>query len=136
MPEGSLTANLEGTDSDLLEGMIQVFLQLAPERLQRLAAAAGRADSEKLVEEAQKIASAAQRIAAAGVSDCTREISTAAVSGDYDRVREQLGLLSDQIALLQAVVAAGRGRGILRVRPTGSWPLVSGLRRDSWFSEL
>ncbi len=101
MAEGSLAANLEGTDSDLLEGMIQVFLQLAPERIQRLAAAARRGDPEKLVEEAQKIASAAQRIAAAGVSDCTREISTAAASGDYDRVREQLGLLSEQIALLQ-----------------------------------
>jgi signal transduction histidine kinase/CheY-like chemotaxis protein len=81
-------------------GMVELFLQLAPERLQRLSAAADRGDTAKLVAEAEKFATAAQRIGAAGVSDCTRRITGAASVGDYDRVHQELASLSDQISFL------------------------------------
>ncbi|MBS1873536.1 MAG: response regulator [Acidobacteria bacterium] len=95
------SAIVASSESSLAEGMVQVFLQLAPERLSRLSAAARRGDTAKLAEEAQRIASAAQRIAAAGVSECTRAITRAAAAGDYSQVEEQLVRLSAQIAALE-----------------------------------
>lgn len=99
-----------GSEASLAEGMVQVFLQLAPDRLSRLSAAAHAGDVTKLVEEAQRIASAAQRIAAAGVSECTREITKAATEGDLGQIEDQLARLSEQIAALDSASAVPASR--------------------------
>ena len=63
-----LTDRLMNDDSGLMNGMLQLFLQLAPERLERLETAAARADSGTLAQEAKMISAAAEaaRLARAG----------------------------------------------------------------------
>ncbi len=88
-------------DSDLVAGMLKVFLQLAPERMQRLSTAAQQKDSEKLISESNKIAATADRISAIGVSTCTREIADAVSTSDYLRVQQSLIRLAEEINRLQ-----------------------------------
>ena len=88
-------------DSDLVQGMTNIFLQLAPERIERLSAAARCRDASKLLEETHKISSAAQRIAAVRVSHCTRELEDAANAQDYEHVQNSLMQLAQEISMLQ-----------------------------------
>ena len=100
-----LSTSFAGADNDLVEGMVHIFLQLAPERLQRLSMAARQKDALKLIEESQKISSAAERIAATGVKFCTRELENAANAEDFDHVHHSLARLAEEITALQQNVS-------------------------------
>jgi two-component system, sensor histidine kinase len=89
------------SDSDLVEGMIHLFLQLAPERLNKLQSAAERQDVLTLTQESHKIASAAERIAARNVTDCARRLEAAAQRSDFDDAKESLAALAAEIDELQ-----------------------------------
>jgi CheY-like chemotaxis protein/HPt (histidine-containing phosphotransfer) domain-containing protein len=93
-------ARLMDGDRNLMDGMVMLFLQLAPERMEKLASAANRTDAAQLRKEAMKIKSAAERIAATGVADAALALTRAADGGDFHAARESLITLEQQIQRL------------------------------------
>lgn len=106
-PEASALSRGQDDEAEMLEGMTHIFLQLAPERMGRLASAAARRDRTSLIEESDKMSGAAERICATGVSQRIREIRHAAETGNFEEVQRRLNsLVSDISALQQSVSAA------------------------------
>lgn len=93
-------ARLMDGDRNLMDGMVMLFLQLAPERMEKLASAANRTDAAQLRKEALKIKSAAERIAATGVAEAALALTRAADGGDFLAARESLIMLEQQIQRL------------------------------------
>jgi protein-histidine pros-kinase len=104
--ERVLTDRLMQEDSALMNDMLQLFLQLAPERLEKLEIAAGSADTSTLEQEAKMIGAAAQQLASPGLGDCARRIEEAAARGDFDQVRQDLETLKQEFRSLEALTAA------------------------------
>jgi signal transduction histidine kinase/CheY-like chemotaxis protein/HPt (histidine-containing phosphotransfer) domain-containing protein len=100
-----LTERLRNDDSGLMNGMLQVFLQLAPERLDRLETAAGHADSGTLAKEAKMISAAAKQFASNGLGACAKRIEESASKGDFDQVKVDLATLRQEIQSLEALTA-------------------------------
>ncbi len=94
-------ASLIHADRGLLQGMLQLFLQLAPERLEKLHAAAARGGASEVSLEARAFRSAAERIAAQEVAECVAAVDAAAQRQDYPQVAEQLVRLKGEILRLQ-----------------------------------
>ena len=84
----------------LLGGMVSLFLQLAPERIEKLRSALTRSDVSGLTEEARKLRSAAERISADGVASCAVRIEDAVGRGDLALGEKELATLSDEIERL------------------------------------
>ena len=92
-----------GDDSGLMRGMLELFLQIAPERLEKLETAAGGADMYTLAEEAKMIGAAAEQLASPGLGECARRIEQAAATGDFARVKDDLETLRQEIQSLEAL---------------------------------
>jgi HPt (histidine-containing phosphotransfer) domain-containing protein len=80
--------------------MVRLFLQLAPERLDRLQQAARGSDTEGLLSGARQVQTAAQSIAAIRVADRARKLEDAAAARDAGAIRHSLLLLESEIARL------------------------------------
>ncbi len=93
---------MEG-DSELMTGMLQLFLQLAPDRLEKLETAAGQADIETLEQEAKMIGAAAKQLASNGLGECARRIEQAAARGDFTQVKRDLETLRQEIRSLETL---------------------------------
>ncbi|MCX6624106.1 MAG: response regulator [Acidobacteria bacterium] len=93
---------LDGSAS-LMEGMLRLFLQMAPERLQDLSAAAGRLDYPRIAEESRKLRSAAERIAATAVMECSQAIEQMAGNEDANGITVSLGRLDLEIKRLAEI---------------------------------
>jgi HPt (histidine-containing phosphotransfer) domain-containing protein len=98
-----LTDRLMQEDSALMKEMLQLFLDLAPERLEKLETAAGHADSGTLEQEAKMIGAAAQQLASQGLGECAYRIEQAAAKGDFQQVRLDLETLRREIRSLEAL---------------------------------
>jgi signal transduction histidine kinase/CheY-like chemotaxis protein/HPt (histidine-containing phosphotransfer) domain-containing protein len=103
--ERGLTDRLMQEDSAMVADLLQVFLQLAPERLARLEAAAGQADGSTLAAEARKIAAAADQLTSRGLGECAQRIESAAQIGDFDAIAKELATLRGEIRSLEALTA-------------------------------
>jgi two-component system sensor histidine kinase/response regulator len=79
---------------------VQQFLQLAPDRLDRLQQAVAGDDAEGLAAEARQVQAAAQTIAANRVADRARKLEDAAAARDVGAIRHSLLLLESEIARL------------------------------------
>jgi len=90
----------ERSDADLLAGMAVLFVQLAPERLQKLHSAAIRMDVAQLRLLANKIELSAQRIAAYEVARCAAAAADAASSENYAIIQDSLLNLDREIRQL------------------------------------
>ncbi len=90
-------------DSEMANDLLDVFLQLAPERLERLHAAAAGADGTTLRAEARKIAEAAEQLASRGVCECAQRIEIAAASRDFAKAAQELENLRREINDLAAL---------------------------------
>jgi signal transduction histidine kinase/CheY-like chemotaxis protein len=101
--ERSLADRLSQDDSGLTNGILQMFLQLAPERLDRLAVAAVRADTGTLEREARMIVAAAQQLGSNGLGECARRIEQNASKGEFDQVKMDLATLRQEIQSLGAL---------------------------------
>jgi CheY-like chemotaxis protein/HPt (histidine-containing phosphotransfer) domain-containing protein len=101
--ERVLTDRLMNGDSELMTGMLQLFLQIAPERLEKLENAAARADSGTLAQEAKMISAAAEQLASQGLGDCAQRIELAASNGDFEQVKVYLETLRREIRSLEAL---------------------------------
>jgi CheY-like chemotaxis protein len=86
--------------SRLLGGMISLFLQLAPERIEKMRGAFESADAPGLTVEARKIRNAAERISAGEVAKYAANIEEAACRGDFVRAGEHIVSLSAEIERL------------------------------------
>jgi len=96
-PVHSPTRSHEHTDADLLAGMAILFVQLAPERLQKLHSAAIRMDVAQLRLLAQKIEVSAERIAAYDVARCAAAAAEAASTENYAAIQDSLLQLNREI---------------------------------------
>lgn len=97
-------ASLMHPDRDLMRGMVQLFLQLAPERLEKLQASAVRGEAGEVSLEARAFKGAADRIAAQEVAECAAAVDAAAQRQDYSKIAEQLARLESELLRLQKSV--------------------------------
>jgi signal transduction histidine kinase/CheY-like chemotaxis protein len=101
----SVTTRLLLEDSAMANDLLEVFLQLAPERLERLEAAAAEADGTTLGSESRKISEAAEQLASRALSECAQRIELAARGRDFGAALHELQILRREIAELQALTA-------------------------------
>jgi signal transduction histidine kinase/CheY-like chemotaxis protein/HPt (histidine-containing phosphotransfer) domain-containing protein len=101
--ERMLSDRLMQEDSVLMNEMLRLFLQIAPERLDRIETAAGRSDFATLDREVRKISVAADQLASTSLRDCARRIEEAAASGDFLQVQRDLEALRGAVRSLDAL---------------------------------
>jgi signal transduction histidine kinase/CheY-like chemotaxis protein len=101
--ERVLTDRLMTDDSVMMNDMLRLFLQIAPERLDRIEAAAGRADAATLQREVRKISVAADQLASVALRDCARRVQQAAAAGDFAQVNRDLVALRAAVQSLEAL---------------------------------
>ena len=101
--ERALVDRLMQDDATLMNDMLQLFLQLAPERLHRLETAAAAADTATLEREAKMIAAAAKQLASTSLGECARGIEEAVARGDFDQVKRDLERLKQEFRSLEAL---------------------------------
>jgi CheY-like chemotaxis protein/HPt (histidine-containing phosphotransfer) domain-containing protein len=101
--ERVLTDKLMQEDRALLSEMLRLFMEVAPERLQKLETAAAHGDAETLAAEAKRIGTAAEHIASSGLGQCARSIGDAAARGDFGAVKADVEALRREIQSLEAL---------------------------------
>ena len=101
--ERVLSDRLMQEDSALMTGMLQLFLQLAPERLEKLDAAAHQSDAFTLGQEARKIAAAAEQLPSRELTLCAERVQMAANRGDFAQVHQDLAVLRREIQSLETL---------------------------------
>jgi len=102
--ERELTDRLMREETDMVNDLLHVFLQLAPERMERLKNAAGKEDAETLGTEARKIAAAAEQLASRELGECAQRIEKAAGRRDFETAIHDLEDLRSEIMSLEAIV--------------------------------
>jgi signal transduction histidine kinase/ActR/RegA family two-component response regulator/HPt (histidine-containing phosphotransfer) domain-containing protein len=95
-----LAARLTDNDSGLFEGMLLLFLQMAPERLEKIQTAVARQDRSAVERELRKIRSAAERIAAVSVAESAMRLMDAMESRQQEDIQQSLMALESQILRL------------------------------------
>jgi signal transduction histidine kinase/DNA-binding response OmpR family regulator len=101
--ERILTQKLMQEDRVLVSEMLRLFMEVAPDRLEKLEAAAALGDAETLAEEARRISAAAEHIASPSLGQCARNIRDAAVRGDFGAVKADVEALRREIQSLEAL---------------------------------
>jgi signal transduction histidine kinase/CheY-like chemotaxis protein/HPt (histidine-containing phosphotransfer) domain-containing protein len=104
-PDNRVPTRLLHEDAEMANDLLEVFLQLAPERLERLEAAAAEADGTTLGSESRKISEAAEQLASRALKECAQRIELAARSRDFSAALQELQTLRREIAELQALTA-------------------------------
>ncbi len=90
------------TGSSLQIGMTRLFVQLAPERLERIREAAAIPDIVTLQAQAHKLASAAAGVDAQQAAQFARELALDAPTQDYPLITERLDKLQQEILRLES----------------------------------
>jgi CheY-like chemotaxis protein/HPt (histidine-containing phosphotransfer) domain-containing protein len=101
--ERILTDKLMQQDRALVSEMLRLFMEVAPERLEKLEMAAARGDAETLAEEAKRIGAAAAHIASTSLGQCARSIGDAAARGDFGAVKADVEALRREIHSLETL---------------------------------
>ncbi len=99
-----LAAKLMGPDRELMKSMTALFLQLAPERIQKLHLAAARLDSFGLRNHAEKLSTAAERIAAVEVSNRAKELAADAPNLNPEALLDKINDLDKALRRLDRYV--------------------------------
>jgi signal transduction histidine kinase/CheY-like chemotaxis protein/HPt (histidine-containing phosphotransfer) domain-containing protein len=86
------------------EGLFQLFIEMAPDRLSKIEAALARQDRYALQQETRRLAAAAERIAATAVSAAARKIETVAPHEDFGQLTADMQALSAAIDGLRGAV--------------------------------
>jgi len=102
--DSQLARRILEDDNRLISGMASLFIQLAPERMQKLNAAAVRMDATALRSLAQKMAHAAERIAAMEVVRCSHQLVEISSSGNFQSIQDQILKLEHEITRLDSHV--------------------------------
>jgi signal transduction histidine kinase/CheY-like chemotaxis protein/HPt (histidine-containing phosphotransfer) domain-containing protein len=106
--ERALIDRLMQGDSAMVNDLLDVFLQLAPERLERLGTAADQADADTVAAEAKNIAAAAEQLTSRSLGECAQRIEQAAARGDFETVKQDLETLRREIRSLEALKVEAR----------------------------
>jgi signal transduction histidine kinase/DNA-binding response OmpR family regulator len=93
----ALAGQLLDNRPNLMKGMVNLFLDLAPERMQRLQSAARKNDAGAVIRQARELKSAAERIAAVGIARSAEEIEQDAGRADVEGIARQLASLEAEI---------------------------------------
>ena len=99
--DSELVSRLMDSDPALLNQMVQLFLQLAPERLERLKTSAAQGDFELLRSDAKKLRAAAQSIAASGLASSAAELEDAGQGQSPQSIADSLRRLEHELRRLQ-----------------------------------
>jgi HPt (histidine-containing phosphotransfer) domain-containing protein len=86
--------------------MVKLFLQLAPERMEKMRESLENRDSEALRRYARRLVGAAQSIAAGEVMKSAEEVHKAGVTEDWGRAQTGLAALEAQLRRLNAPAPA------------------------------
>jgi signal transduction histidine kinase/DNA-binding response OmpR family regulator len=98
-------ASLNEADPEIAKQMVRLFMQLAPDRLEKMRESMENRDSEALRRNARRLVGAAQSIAAAEVMKSAEEVHKAGVAEDWDRAETGLWALEAQLRLLSGPAA-------------------------------
>ena len=101
--ERILTDKLMQQDRALVSEMLRLFMEVAPERLEKLETAAARGDAQTLSEEAKRIGAAAEHLASTSLGQLARSIGDAAAQGDFGAVKADVEALRREIQSLEAL---------------------------------
>jgi two-component system, sensor histidine kinase len=101
--ERILTDKVMPQDRALVGEMLRLFMEVAPERLEKLETAAARGDAATLAAEAKRIGAAAQHIASASLGQLARSMGDAAGRGDFGAVKADVEALRREIRSLEAL---------------------------------
>lgn len=104
-----LAARLTDNDNYLFEGMLLLFVQMAPERLEKIQTAIGRADRSVVERELRKIRAAAERIAAVSVAESAQRLLDAVEKDAPEDIQQSLQALEAQITRLSRHSAQSDG---------------------------
>jgi CheY-like chemotaxis protein len=104
--ERVLSDRLMQEDSVLMNDMLRLFIQIAPERLDRIETAAARGDMDTLDREVKKISAAADQLDSSTLRDCARRIEEATVSGDFTQIHRDLAALRSAVSSLEALTTS------------------------------
>lgn len=107
--EQGLADRLMLDESGMANDLLRVFLQLAPERLERIEVATGDEDAATLAAEARKIAAAAEQLTSRKLEECAQRIERAAQRGEFEQIAPELEALRQEIRFLEEVTAHARG---------------------------
>lgn len=86
----AMARRLMEDEPGLFYGLAQVFIQMAPERLEKIRAACRRRDAIQLRHQAQRFRQAAERIAAVPIAQCARGLADLAEHEDFTAIQEQI----------------------------------------------
>lgn len=95
-----LAARLTDNDNSLFQGMLLLFLQMAPERIEKIQTAIARNDRTAIEREVRKIRSAAERIAAVSVAESAMRLMEAFQDHRQEDMQSSLIALESQILRL------------------------------------
>jgi signal transduction histidine kinase/DNA-binding response OmpR family regulator len=98
-----LTDKLMQQDRALVSEMLRLFMEVAPERLEKLETAAARGDAQTLSEEAKRIGAAAEHMASTSLRQLAQSIGDAAAQGDFGAVKADVEALRREIRSLEAL---------------------------------
>jgi signal transduction histidine kinase/CheY-like chemotaxis protein/HPt (histidine-containing phosphotransfer) domain-containing protein len=101
--ERVLADRLMQEDAAMMNDMLRLFLQIAPERLDRIETAASREDAATLQREVRKISVAADQLASANLRECARRVQQAAGIGDFAQVKRDLIALREAVGSLDTL---------------------------------
>ena len=103
-PEGSgrVEGRYEKPQTTVTTGVLRLFLQVAPERLEKLEAAVGIEDIGTLAQEVKMIGAAAEQLSSHSLGECARRIEEAASRHDFTQVKTDLETLREEIRSLGA----------------------------------
>jgi signal transduction histidine kinase/DNA-binding response OmpR family regulator len=98
-----LVDKLMQQDRVLVSEMLRLFIEVAPERLEKLETAAACGDSQTLSEEAKSIIAAAEHLASTSLGQLARSIGDAAAQGNFGAVKADLEALRREIQSLEVL---------------------------------
>ena len=98
-----LTSKMMQEDKALVNEMLRLFMEVAPQRLEKLETAAERGDAATLAEEARRIGAAAEHIASTSLGQLARSIGDAAAHGNFGAVKADVEALRREIQSLEAL---------------------------------
>jgi len=101
--ERILTDKMMQQDRALVNEMLRLFMEVAPERLEKLETAAACGDAQTLSEEAGHIGAAAEHIASTSLGQLARSIGEAAAQGDFGAVKADVEALRREIQSLESL---------------------------------
>jgi CheY-like chemotaxis protein/HPt (histidine-containing phosphotransfer) domain-containing protein len=98
-----LTSKMMQQDRALVGEMLRLFMEVAPERLQKLETAAAQGDAQTLSDEAKRIGAAAEHIASDNLRQLAQSIGDAAAQGNFGAVKADVEALRREIQSLEAL---------------------------------